>query len=45
MNKAIFLDRDGTINVDFGYVYKTQELELLPGVAKHSVFFRNWVIC
>lgn len=45
MNKAIFLDRDDTINVDFGYVYKTQELELLPGVAEALRIFRNWVIC
>ena len=41
MNKAIFLDRDGTINVDFGYVYKTQELELLPGVAEALHIFQE----
>ena len=41
MNKAIFLDRDGTINVDFGYVYKTQELELLPGVAEALRIFQE----
>ncbi|MAG50565.1 D-glycero-beta-D-manno-heptose-1,7-bisphosphate 7-phosphatase [archaeon] len=27
MNKAIFFDRDGTINVDKGYVYKLEDLE------------------
>ena len=32
MNKAIFLDRDGTINVDFGYVSKPEQLQFLPGV-------------
>ena len=41
MNKAIFLDRDGTINVDFGYVYKTQELELLHGVAEALRIFQE----
>ena len=28
MNKAIFLDRDGTINVDCGYVYRVEDLAL-----------------
>jgi D-glycero-D-manno-heptose 1,7-bisphosphate phosphatase len=32
MQKAIFLDRDGTINVDHGYVYKSDELEFIEGV-------------
>jgi len=30
--KAIFLDRDGTLNVDQGYVHKIEDFELLPGV-------------
>ena len=34
MHKAIFLDRDGTINVDYGYVYKPEDLTLLPGVVE-----------
>lgn len=33
MNKAVFLDRDGTINKDFGYVYRLDQLEILPMVA------------
>ena len=32
-NKAVFLDRDGTINVDYGYVYREQDLTLITGVA------------
>ena len=32
MRKAVFLDRDGTINVDYGYVYKKEEFQFLPGV-------------
>ena len=31
-NKAIFLDRDGTLSKDFGYVHKIEDFELLPGV-------------
>ena len=32
MNKAIFLDRDGTINVDKKYLHKIEDFEFLPGV-------------
>ena len=32
MNKAIFLDRDGTINVDKAYLSKIEDFEYLPGV-------------
>lgn len=32
MNKAIFLDRDGTINVEKHYLYRIQDFEFLPGV-------------
>lgn len=32
MTKAIFLDRDGTINVEKNYLYKTDDFEFLPGV-------------
>lgn len=31
MNKAVFLDRDGTINRDFGYVHEKEQLEFIPG--------------
>lgn len=30
-NKAVFLDRDGTINVEKNYLYKREEFEFLPG--------------
>lgn len=33
LNRAFFLDRDGTINVDSGYVGNPDALELLPGAA------------
>ena len=32
MNSAVFLDRDGVINVDHGYVSTWEQFEFLPGV-------------
>ena len=32
MKKAAFFDRDGTINVNFGHVYKPEDLVFVPGV-------------
>ena len=32
MNKAVFLDRDGTINVDKGYLYKIEDFEFIDRV-------------
>jgi len=32
MNKAVFLDRDGTLNVDTGYVHKIEDFRLYDGV-------------
>ncbi len=32
MNKAAFLDRDGTINIDYGYVYQYEKFEYIDGV-------------
>lgn len=32
MNKALFLDRDGTINVDYGYVYQIEKFEFINGI-------------
>jgi D-glycero-D-manno-heptose 1,7-bisphosphate phosphatase len=34
MKKAIFLDRDGTITADKGFVHKKEDLELLAGAAE-----------
>lgn len=30
--KALFLDRDGTINIDHGYVYRQEDFEFIPGI-------------
>lgn len=32
MNKALFLDRDGVINIDHGYVYQIKDFEFMQGV-------------
>ena len=34
MKKALFLDRDGTINVEKNYLYKIDDFEFLPGVVE-----------
>lgn len=33
-NKAIFLDRDGTINIDKNYMYKIEDFEFIKDVVK-----------
>ncbi len=32
MNRAIFLDRDGVVNVDYGYVFKIENLQFIDGI-------------
>ncbi len=31
-SKALFLDRDGVINIDYGYVYKIENFEFMEGI-------------
>ena len=38
---AAFLDRDGTINYDYGYVYKYSEFKLRPYVLKGLKYLTN----
>jgi D-glycero-D-manno-heptose 1,7-bisphosphate phosphatase len=38
---AFFLDRDGTINVDFAYIAEPDLIELIPGSAEAIVRARN----
>ncbi|OOF58658.1 D-glycero-beta-D-manno-heptose 1,7-bisphosphate 7-phosphatase [Rodentibacter myodis] len=32
MNKAVFLDRDGTLNIDYGYVHDIDHFKFIDGV-------------
>lgn len=32
MTKALFLDRDGTINIDYGYVHEPEKFVLIDGI-------------
>jgi D,D-heptose 1,7-bisphosphate phosphatase len=42
--RAVFLDRDGTLNVDKNCLRSADELELLPGVAEaiHELNYNGW---
>ena len=40
-NKAIFLDRDGTLNEDTGYVYTLEAFKWLPGVIQALKLFKE----
>jgi D-glycero-D-manno-heptose 1,7-bisphosphate phosphatase len=31
---AVFLDRDGVLNIEAGYIHRVEDLHLIPGVAK-----------
>ena len=33
-SKCVFLDRDGTINKEVSYLHRTEDIEILEGVAK-----------
>ncbi|MCL2473418.1 MAG: HAD family hydrolase [Alphaproteobacteria bacterium] len=32
MNKALFLDRDGTINIDYGYIHRIEDFKFIDGI-------------
>ena len=45
MNKAAFFDRDGTINIDKGYVHRIEDFEFIKGmtefIKKYYDFYIN----
>ena len=41
MAKAIFLDRDGTLNSDVGYLSRKEDIEILPGAADALAAFKD----
>lgn len=40
MKRALFLDRDGVINVDKKYIYKIEDFEFLPGIFEVLKYFQ-----
>lgn len=46
MRRAIFLDRDGTINADAGYTHKIADWRFLPGVLPALASFKKagWLL-
>ena len=45
MNKAIFLDRDGTINVEKNYLHCIEDFEFIPGVIEALKIFQDLGYC
>jgi len=41
MKKALFLDRDGVINVEKEYLYKIEEFEFIEGIFELCRFYEN----
>ncbi|MEM3373800.1 MAG: pantoate--beta-alanine ligase [Candidatus Woesearchaeota archaeon] len=41
-NRAIFLDRDGTLNEDKGYTYKIEDLKIYPDVIENLKRVKNY---
>lgn len=41
MNKAVFLDRDGTINIEKNYLYKIEDFEYTDGCVQALIDFQN----
>jgi D-glycero-D-manno-heptose 1,7-bisphosphate phosphatase len=41
MNRAIFLDRDGVINVEKNYLYKIEDFEFIDGVMESLQYFQG----
>jgi len=44
MTKALFLDRDGVINEDFGYVYKKEDFKFKEGIFELLKLFKDYKI-
>jgi D-glycero-D-manno-heptose 1,7-bisphosphate phosphatase len=41
VRSALFLDRDGIINIDRGYVHKAEDFEFRPGIFELARFWQN----
>ncbi|MGJ3249003.1 MAG: D-glycero-alpha-D-manno-heptose-1,7-bisphosphate 7-phosphatase [Elainellaceae cyanobacterium] len=47
MKPAVFLDRDGVLNIETGYIHHVDELQLVPGAAQavRQLNDRGWFCC
>ena len=45
--KALFLDRDGVINVNYGYVHKVEDFDFIEGIfdLTRAAAAKNYIIC
>ena len=41
MTKALFLDRDGVINIEKDYLYKIEDFEFIDGIFKLCQYYQN----
>ncbi|WP_313801732.1 HAD family hydrolase [Cytobacillus sp.] len=41
MNKALFLDRDGVINLEKSYVHKIEDFEFIDGIFELTKYFQD----
>lgn len=41
MNKALFLDRDGVVNVEINYLYKIKDFEFIDGIFELCRHYQN----
>jgi D-glycero-D-manno-heptose 1,7-bisphosphate phosphatase len=41
MQKALFLDRDGVVNIEKDYLYKIEDFEFIDGIFKLCSYYQN----
>jgi len=41
MNKALFLDRDGVVNIEKDYLYKIEDFEFIDGIFDICTYYKN----
>jgi len=42
LRRAAFIDRDGVINIDHGYVFRREEFEFVPGLLSACAQLHRW---
>lgn len=40
-NKALFLDRDGVINIDYGHVHKIEDFDFIDGIFQLCEYYQS----